>query len=121
MVGGYTDPRGTRQAFGALLVGHYNDGRLLYAGKVGTGFDIPTLRDLHRRLSALERTTSPFASPQKARRDEPRGRIHWVRPELVVAIGFSEWTADGRLRHPRYLGLRRDKPARDVVRERPAS
>jgi bifunctional non-homologous end joining protein LigD len=114
VIGGFTDPSGSRQAFGALLLGYSENGKLRYAGKVGTGFDERTLRDLGQRLHRLERPASPFA-------DEIPGRnIHWVEPELVGQVGFTEWTTDGRLRHPRFLGLRRDKRARDVVRERPS-
>jgi bifunctional non-homologous end joining protein LigD len=112
VIGGYTAPHGSRVELGALLLGHFEDGRLRYAGKVGTGFDTATLRDLGARLRGLRRNASPFA-------DEVREReATWVEPELVAQVGFSEWTRDGRLRHPRYLGLRDDKPARDVVRER---
>lgn len=112
VVGGYTSPKGSRVELGALLLG-YCDGRdLVYAGKVGTGFDEATLRRLHERLSAITRETSPFT----------RGLVreagaHWARPELVVQIGFTEWTQDGKLRHPRYLGVRPDKDAGEVVRE----
>ena len=111
VVGGYTAPRGSRTDLGALLLGYYADGRLRYAGKVGTGFTRATLRDLAGRLSGLRRDTSPFA-------DEIRERgATWVEPRLVAQVGFSEWTRDGRLRHPRFLGLREDKAAADVVRE----
>jgi DNA ligase D-like protein (predicted ligase) len=115
VIGGYTAPQGSRTDFGALLVGYWEDGRLSYAGKVGTGFDHQLLRDLGKRLRELERDDPPFADVHPV----PRG-AHWVEPELVGQIGFTEWTRDGRLRHPRFLGLRDDKPARDVVRERPA-
>jgi bifunctional non-homologous end joining protein LigD len=112
VIGGYTAPKGARTVLGALLVGYYERGRLRYAGKVGTGFDRATLEDLGQRLRPLRRPDSPFA-------DDARERaVTWVEPELVAQIGFSEWTADGRLRHPRFLGLRDDKPARAVVRER---
>ena len=114
VIGGYTAPQGSRTDFGALLVGYYEDGRLRYAGKVGTGFDRSTLAELGSQLRARERPDSPFADAEPI----PRA-THWVEPELVAQIGFSEWTRDGRLRHPRYLGLRDDKPAREVVRERP--
>jgi bifunctional non-homologous end joining protein LigD len=115
VIGGYTAPQGSRADFGALLVGYYEDGRLRYAGKVGTGFDQATLRDLGARLRKLEREDSPFVDVHPI----PRG-THWVEPELVGQIAFTEWTRDGRLRHPRFLGLRTDKAAADVVRERPA-
>lgn len=113
VVGGFTDPQRSRAGLGALLLGYYDGETLVYAGKVGTGFDTTTLLDLRARLDRLERSTSPFGSPHRIRE---RG-VHWVRPELVAQVGFSEWTADGLLRHPRYLGLRHDKAARDVVRE----
>jgi bifunctional non-homologous end joining protein LigD len=115
VIGGYTAPQGSRTDFGALLVGYFEDGRLEYAGKVGTGFDQATLNELGKRLRKLERADSPFVEVHPI----PRG-THWVEPELVGQIAFTEWTRDGRLRHPRFLGLRTDKPARDVVRERPA-
>jgi bifunctional non-homologous end joining protein LigD len=115
VIGGYTEPQGSRTDFGALLVGYWEHGRLSYAGKVGTGFDHPTLSELGQRLRELERDDPPFADVHPI----PRG-THWVEPELVGQFAFTEWTRDGRLRHPRFLGLRDDKPARDVVRERPA-
>jgi bifunctional non-homologous end joining protein LigD len=115
VIGGYTTPQGSRTDFGALLVGYWEGDRLRYAGKVGTGFDQALLRDLGKRLRELERDDPPFTDVHPI----PRG-THWVEPELVGQIGFTEWTRDGRLRHPRFLGLRDDKPARDVVRERPA-
>ena len=114
VVGGYTDPAGSRTDFGALLVGYYEDGRLEYAGRVGTGYTAATLRDLGARLRALETPESPFVDA----RPIPRG-THWTRPELVAQIGFAEWTNDGRLRQPRFLGLRDDKRPAQVVRERP--
>lgn len=111
VIGGFTEPAGSRIGFGALLLGYYEGGRLRYAGKVGTGYDTATLRSLRGRLDGLEQQRPPFA-------DEIRERgVHWVRPELVAQIGFTEWTTAGLLRHPRFLGLRDDKPARDVVRE----
>jgi bifunctional non-homologous end joining protein LigD len=112
VVGGYTDPQGSRAGFGALLVGYYDRGRTLrYAGKVGTGYDERTLRDLRKRMDGLAQDRSPFADPVREK------GAHWVRPKLVAQVGFSEWTPDGMLRHPRYRGERIDKPARDVVRE----
>lgn len=114
VIGGFTEPAGSRVGFGALLVGYYERGKLRYAGKVGTGFDTDTLLRLRRRLAALETPQSPFTV------DEVKERgAHWVRPDLVAQIGFTEWTNDGKLRHPRFLGLRTDKAATDVVRERP--
>ena len=114
VVGGFTDPAGSRTGFGALLVGYYRDGDLVYAGKVGTGYDQRTLTALRQRLDHLVVPRSPFA-----RAGGPTERAHWVRPELVAEIGFSEWTTDGKLRHPRFLGLRDDKAATEVVREGP--
>jgi bifunctional non-homologous end joining protein LigD len=115
VIGGFTAPKGTRTEFGALLVGYFEDGTLRYAGKVGTGFDRETLHALGAQMRELEQDESPF-EPFKPIPPSTR----WVRPELVAQVGFSEWTRDGRLRHPRYLGLRDDKPARDVVREVPS-
>jgi bifunctional non-homologous end joining protein LigD len=114
VIGGFTAPRGSRTDLGALLVGHFEGDRLRYAGKVGTGFTRTTLQELSERLAALVRETSPF-EPAKG---IPRAAT-WVEPELVAQIAFMEWTPDGRLRHPSFLGLRFDKPAREVVREEP--
>jgi bifunctional non-homologous end joining protein LigD len=115
VIGGFTAPRGSRTDLGALLVGYFEDARLHYAGKVGTGFTHATLRELSERLAPLVRDTSPF-EPEKG---IPRTAT-WVEPELVAQIAFMEWTPDGRLRHPAFLGLRFDKPAREVVREEPS-
>ena len=115
VIGGFTAPRGSRTEFGALLVGYNENGALRYAGKVGTGFDQATLRALGERMRELEQPESPF-EPFKP---IPPG-TRWVRPELVAQVGFAEWTRDRRLRHPRYIGLRDDKPAREVVREVPS-
>ncbi|WP_116709539.1 non-homologous end-joining DNA ligase [Actinomycetospora cinnamomea] len=112
VVGGWTDPSGARQGLGALLVGYHDgSGALRYAGKVGTGFDAAALAMLRERLDPLAVAESPFADRVR------ESGAHWVRPELVCAVGFSEWTTDGRLRHPRYQGLRVDKDPADVVRE----
>ncbi|MEU9157603.1 non-homologous end-joining DNA ligase [Streptomyces sp. NPDC048417] len=115
VIGGFTDPAGSRVGFGALLLGHYEDDRLRYAGKVGTGFDRRTLLGLRARLEELSTPEPPFADRVR------EARSHWVQPTLVAQIAFTEWTRDGMLRHPRFLGLRDDKAARDVVRERPAA
>jgi DNA ligase D-like protein (predicted ligase) len=115
VIGGFTAPKGSRTEFGALLVGYYDDAVLRYAGKVGTGFDQETLRSLGAELRKREQDESPFAPFKPI----PPG-TRWVRPELVGQVAFSEWTRDGRLRHPRYLGLRDDKPAHEVVREVPS-
>ena len=114
VIGGYTDPAGSRTDFGALLVGYYEDGSLRYAGKVGTGYTAATLRELGARVRKLQTPESPFVDA----RPIPKG-THWTRPELVAQIGFAEWTNDGRLRQPRFLGLRDDKGPAEVVRERP--
>ena len=113
VIGGYTPPRGSRSDFGALLVGYYADGELRYAGKVGTGFDHETLTSLGERLRSLQARSSPFAEASEIRERDAR----WVEPELVAQVAFTEWTGHGRLRHPSFLGLREDKPAREVVRE----
>ena len=115
VIGGFTAPRRSREEFGALLLGYYRDGELIYAGKVGTGFDRATLRELGAEMRRRARPTRPFAGEDKI--PGVRGAT-WIEPELVAQIGFTEWTADGRLRHPRFLGMRDDKPAREVVRER---
>jgi bifunctional non-homologous end joining protein LigD len=113
VVGGFTAPQGSRTELGALLLGYHDGDALRYAGKVGTGFDRATLRDLGERLRALRREEPPFADAESIRE---RG-VTWVEPELVAQVAFTEWTGAGRLRHPRFLGLRDDKPAREVVRE----
>jgi bifunctional non-homologous end joining protein LigD len=115
VIGGFTAPKGSRTEFGALLVGYNEDGVLRYAGKVGTGFDQATLRELGARLREIEHEESPFAPFKPV----PPG-TRWARPDLVAQIAFSEWTRDGRLRHPRFLGLRDDKRASEVVREVPS-
>jgi len=117
VIAGFSDPQSSRQGFGALLLGVHGESGLAYAGRVGTGFSAPLLLDLRRRLDALERPDSPFAAPLPR---AERRRVHWVRPSLVAEVSFSSWTRDGRLRHPSFLGLREDKPAADVVRDRPA-
>lgn len=113
VIGGFTEPRGSRVEFGALLLGYYRDGRLEYAGKVGTGFDTEMLHELGAQLRELERSDPPFVDPQSIK----ERHTTWVAPKLVAEIGFTEWTRDGRLRHPRFLGLRDDKSATEVVRE----
>jgi ATP-dependent DNA ligase len=115
VIGGYTNPEGERVGFGALLIGYFDGGDLVYAGKVGTGYDDETLERLGGRIESIERKTTPFD-----RGETPRNGVHWVTPELVGEVGFTEWTEDGKLRHPRFQGLRRDQNTRDVVRERPA-
>ena len=114
VIGGYTDPSGSRTDFGALLVGYYEQGSLHYAGKVGTGYTKAILHDLGVRLRELDAAEPAFVDA----RPVPRG-THWTRPTLVAQIGFAEWTNDGRLRLPRFLGIRDDKNPSEVVRERP--
>jgi bifunctional non-homologous end joining protein LigD len=115
VVGGFTDPQGTRVGLGALLVGYYQEQDLVFAGKIGTGFDTKLLLDLRTRLDALELPSSPFTKAKGL----PRLRAHWVRPAIVVQVAFIEWTVHGKLRHPRLLGVRFDKNPRDVIRESP--
>jgi bifunctional non-homologous end joining protein LigD len=113
VVGGFTDPQGQRVGLGALLVGYYEGDDFVFAGKIGTGFDTKLLLELRARLDELEIPKAPFTKAIGL----PRVRAHWVQPEIVVQVGFIEWTVNGKLRHPRLLGLRNDKAAREVVRE----
>jgi ATP-dependent DNA ligase len=101
IVGGFTDPQGKRVGLGALLVGHHQDGDFVFAGKIGTGFDTKLLLDLRARLDQLEIPKSPFTKAKGL----PRLRAHWVKPEIVVQVGFIEWTTHGKLRHPRLLSV----------------
>jgi len=123
VIGGYTDPQGSRTHFGALLLGYYDQsGRLAYAGKVGTGFNEATLASLGQALRELELRDPPFDPgllPRPSSGGPPRQGVHWVQPRLVAQVGFAEWTGAGQLRHPRYQGLRDDKDPADVVREMP--
>jgi bifunctional non-homologous end joining protein LigD len=116
VIGGYTDPQGSRAGFGALLVGVHDDADLRYCGKVGTGFDDATLKTLSAELKKLAADEPPFVNPPTGAEGR---RAHWVRPELVGEVSFTEWTRDGTLRHPSFQGLRKDKRPRDVVREAP--
>ncbi|TAH35545.1 MAG: DNA ligase D [Planctomycetota bacterium] len=115
VIGGYTEPRGARAGLGALLLGVHDDGRLRFAGRVGTGFSAASLAELHRRLRRLEQSRPAFAEP-------PRGAaargVHWVKPRLVAEVAFSNWTRDGRLRQPVFEGLREDKEPDEIRRER---
>jgi bifunctional non-homologous end joining protein LigD len=115
VVGGFTDPQGGRVGLGALLVGYFEREDFVFAGRLGTGFDTRLLLELRARLDALEIAKPAFTRAVGL----PRVRAHWVRPEIVVQAAFTEWTVHGKLRHPRLLGLRTDKPAREVGRERP--
>jgi DNA ligase D-like protein (predicted ligase) len=115
VIGGFTDPQGSRIGFGALLLGYYDDkGNLYYAGKVGTGFDDELLASLGADLKKIEIVHCPFVCPEHIKDN----KVHWVKPELVAEIGFTEWTADNKLRHPRFEGLRYDKSARAVRQEK---
>ncbi len=114
VIGGFTEPQGSRAGFGALLVGFHDNGHLRYCGRVGTGFDDATLDSMHRRLAALEQSAPPFHNPPKGA--EARD-VHWVRPNLVAEVGYHSMTEDGRLRHPTFQGLRLDKPPREVRSE----
>ncbi len=119
VIGGFTDPSGSRTAFGALLLGVYDaQGRLQFAGRTGTGFSDRSLKELHARLKKLEQTTPPFVDPPGG--GERRG-VHWVNPTLVAEVAFAEWTNEGQLRQASFQGLREDKAARTVVHERPAT
>jgi len=113
VVGGFTDPQGRRVGLGALLVGFVDGGDFVFAGKIGTGFDTKLLLDLRAQLDKLEIPKTPFTRAVGL----PRVRAHWVRPEVVVQVGFIEWTVHGKLRHPRLLGVGSDKPAREVGKE----
>jgi bifunctional non-homologous end joining protein LigD len=113
VIGGFTDPQGARVGLGALLVGYYDKDDFVFAGKVGTGFDTKLLTSLRERLDKLKLETPPFTKGTGL----PKLRTHWVKPQIVVQVAFTEWTGGDKLRHPRLLGLRPDKAARDVVRE----
>jgi bifunctional non-homologous end joining protein LigD len=113
VVGGFTDPQGGRVGLGALLVGYFDGDDFVYAGRVGTGFDTKLLLELRARLDALEIPSAPFTKAVGL----PRVRAHWAAPEIVVQVAFIEWTAHGKLRHSRLLGIRTDKTAREVTRE----
>jgi bifunctional non-homologous end joining protein LigD len=118
VIGGFTDPEGSRAGIGALLIGYYQGSKLIFSGKVGTGFTHAVALDLRRRLNAIEQKSCPFDPP-------PEGRLgktaHWVKPQLVCQVVFTEWTAEGKIRHPSFQGLRTDKKPKEVTRERPSS
>jgi ATP-dependent DNA ligase len=113
VIGGFTDPQGSRTGLGALLVGYFDGDDFVFAGKVGTGFDTRLLTDLRARLDALEIAKTPFTRATGL----PRLREHWVRPEIVVQVAFLEWTVHGKLRHSRLLGVRSGMSPHDVVRK----
>lgn len=112
VIGGFTDPQGSRTGFGSLLLGYYEGGKLVYSGKVGTGFNEDSLQDMYEKLKKLEQKASPFAIQPKER------GIHWIKPELVAQIKYSEWTETGSLRHPVFIALRNDKKPKEVTREK---
>lgn len=114
VIGGFTEPQGSRKGIGALLCGFYKNGKLHYSGKVGSGFTEAILSDLEKKLTKIETETCPFVEKPKL-----PGKIHWVKPEMLAQIKFSEWTETESMRHPVYLGLREDKPAKKVVMEKP--
>ena len=111
VIGGYTDPHGERLGFGALLIGYYQDEKLQFAGKVGTGYDDDFLRSFSKKMQKISVKDNPF--------NEETGEknVHFIKPRLIAEIGFTEWTDDNKLRHPRFLGLRDDKSPKKVVRE----
>jgi ATP-dependent DNA ligase len=113
VIGGYTDPKGSRVGFGALLVGYYKGKQFKYAGMVGTGYDDELLRDLGKKLRKIEKDDPPFSKDSL-----PKKNVHRVKPKLVEQVGFTEWTGDGKLRHACFKGLRPDKTPKDVVREK---
>jgi bifunctional non-homologous end joining protein LigD len=128
VIGGYTDPEGARESLGSIIVGFYKDGKLIFAGKVGTGFSAALLRNLHSKFKKIARETCPFANLPVLRGNKwgqeitasEMKRCHWVEPRMVCQVRFSEWTRDDRLRQPVFLGLREDKDATEVVREKAA-
>ncbi len=115
VIGGYTEPKGSRKGFGALLVGFYEGGDLHYAGKVGTGFSDEILKNMHQKMIKIETEINPYAE-----KDINEKHVHWLKPTLVGQFRFTEWTRDNRLRHPSFLGLREDKKAQEVKKEQPA-
>jgi bifunctional non-homologous end joining protein LigD len=129
VIGGYTNPQGSRKFFGSILVGYFDAGKFLFAGKVGTGFNEKSLRAFHGELKKIGVASCPFVNLPEKKGDRwspamtlsEMRKCHWVKPKLVAQIRFTEWTRDGKLRHPVYLGLREDKEAREVVKETVAS
>jgi bifunctional non-homologous end joining protein LigD len=125
IIGGYTPPGGTRSHFGAVLVGYYERGKLMFASKVGTGFNQKLLKSLYEKFQKLRQPKCPFANlpePKNSRWGRAltvaeMRRCTWVKPELVCEVRFAEWTRDCHLRQPAFLGLREDKDPREVVRE----
>jgi len=114
VIGGFTEPRGSRTGFGALLLGLYGKGKLYYVGHVGTGFNTKTLAAMTAQLKKMERKTSPFVNPV-----DSNTKARWVEPELVAQVRFTEWTRDNLMRQPAFLGVRTDKKPKECVREIP--
>ncbi|GAB4187938.1 MAG: non-homologous end-joining DNA ligase [Simkaniaceae bacterium] len=112
VIGGYTDPQGSRSGFGSLLLGYFEKGKFRYAGKVGTGFTEEILKGLKKKLDALKRKTSPYEEKIAEK------NVHFVKPQLVAEVAFTEWTKEDKLRHPRFLGIRKDKKAKEVRKEK---
>ena len=127
VIGGYTPPQGARKHFGAILVGYYDNKKLVFAGKVGTGFSANLLSMLHEKLREEQREDCPFVDlPSKQNGQWIQGitpsmmrKMHWVNPKFVAEVKFAQWTRDKKLRAPVFLGLREDKKPSDVVREAP--
>jgi bifunctional non-homologous end joining protein LigD len=125
VIGGYTDPKGSRSHFGALLVGYYDGPKLLFCGKVGTGFDEKTLKDLDRRFKPFVQVDCPFSNLPERRISSRGGGLTasqmrlctWIKPHFVAQVKFAEWTRDGHLRQPCFVGMREDKAAHEVIRE----
>ncbi len=115
VIGGFTEPEGNRVGFGALLVGYYKGGNLHYAGKVGTGYDDEFLKEWREKFDKIERKSSPFEDFE----DDKSGHNHWITPKYVGEFDFTEWTDDGKLRHPRFIGMRKDKDPKEVKKEKP--
>lgn len=118
---GYTEPQGSRSGFGAILLAVHkalNSSELIYAGRVGTGFDNKRLADMHKKMKLLEQPTSPIST--KLTGTQARG-VHWVKPELIGEVEFAEWTSEGILRQASFISLRTDKPVKDIIREQPKS
>ena len=116
VIGGFTDPQGSRKGFGALLIGYYENKKLQYAGKVGTGYSDDLLEELRSKMDRLETGENPFEQ-----KDIGEKNVHWINPRLVGEFKFTEWTNDNRLRHPSFVGLRDDKDAEEVTREKAGS
>lgn len=114
VIGGYTEPRGSRKFFGALVLGVYEEDRLRYIGHTGTGMSENQRKVLYQKLKAIEQSNSPFEQPPK-----PNAPVHWVRPEMLCEVSFTEWTRGGHMRHPKLIAVREDKPASQITREEP--